>query len=255
MWQLFLIWANWVIKQTWLFILSSLASLAWHMACILYVCWFLAATYQPGHDESHLITHRRLFTFNAGTNTCEQHLCPQATSTSIICPQATSTSIICPQATSTSIICPRPHQQASFAPRPHQQASFANPQALPPNHPHSTTKYTYTTRPLISIGPCSAHITNFGFYIPVRGTSSQDSVWSCEFAIPLVQWFVPRAHRPTIGVNACLFCLMMHCKDFNPPSQVLKRERQAEPILLLPPVISKQPVQMTESQFRVWLQI
>ena len=89
----------------------------------------------------------------------------------------------------------------------------------------------------------------------MRGTSSQDSVWSCEFAIPLVQWFVPRAHRPTIGVNACLFCLMMHCKDFNPPSQVLKRERQAEPILLLPPVISKQPVQMTESQFRVWLQI
>jgi len=95
MWQLFLIWANWVIKQTWLCILSSLASLAWHMACILYVCWFLAATYQPGHDESHLITHRRLFTSNAGTNTCEQHLCPQATSTSIICPQATSASIIC----------------------------------------------------------------------------------------------------------------------------------------------------------------
>ena len=134
------------------------------------------------------------------------------------------TSIICPQTTSTSIICP---------------------QALPPTHPPThlqSTTNTYTTRPSSPIGPCSAQTTNFGFYIHIPGPPSQDSVWSCEFAIPLVQWFVPRAHRPT---NACLFCLMMHCKDFNPPSQVLKREKLAEPILLLPPVISKQPVQMT----------
>ena len=211
------------------------------MARILYVCWFLTATYQPGHDESHLITHRRLFTANVGTNMHEQlkhHLPPGH----IICPQATSTSIIYPQAT-------------SFAPRPlnkhHLHPDHINkhhlppgPATHPPTHLQSTTN-TYTTRPSSPIGPCSSQTTNFGFYIPIPGPPSQDSVWSCEFAIPLVQWFVPRAHRPIIGVNARLFCLMMHCKDFNPPSQVLKWEKLAEPILLLPPVISKQPVQMT----------
>ena len=34
-------------------------------------------------------------------------------------------------------------------------------------------------------------------------------------------------------------------QGLHPPSQVLKREKSAEPIFLLPPVISKQPVQMT----------
>lgn len=221
------------------------------MAHILYVCW--------RHTNLAMTSHTSLL-----TEGCLQLMLAQIrmNSWSIICPQATSTSIIYPQATS---FAPRPLNKHHLPPdhinKHHLPPDHINkhhlppgPATHPPTHLQSTTN-TYTTRPSSPIEPCSAQTTNFGFYIPIPGPPSQDSVWSCEFAIPLVQWFVPRAHRPTIGVNACLFCLMMHCKDFIPPPKCWNgRSRQSQSSYCLQLSVNSLS-KWQESQFRVWLQI